>query len=144
LSLAFRVDSPRSSCAVFFSASEIRRLPVLRWNRRQHFPARHRGLRQAYIKHVGVCAGPAFGCSFGGALMQRLRLAPVFSSRSVPRVFSGFTFWLARSAAFSTRFSTCNRKRNGARARIAEHSRASLRLGTFLGHFGGNYFYIFC
>jgi len=92
-------------CRLFSSASENpAAYPCFAGIVVQHFPARHRGLRQLLHQHRRLAPVPAFGLLLGGALMQRYGWRPVFHSRlGAAGFFSGFRFWARANAAFFTR-----------------------------------------
>jgi MFS transporter, ACS family, D-galactonate transporter len=106
-----------------------------------HFPARHRGFASAFI-NVGVCVGPAFGLLLGGALMQRYGWRPYFLALGAAG-FLWIPLWLARMPRpqrVALALTTNSKESSPHIGEILLHRSA---WGTFLGHFGGNYFLYF-
>ncbi|MBS1842535.1 MAG: MFS transporter [Acidobacteria bacterium] len=129
-------------CRLFLGVGESVAYPCFAAILVKHFPERHRGFANAFI-NTGVCAGPAFGLLLGGALMQRYGWRPYFIALGAAG-FLWIPLWLARSPR-SPQVSRTAQATDASEpalgtAQILVHRSA---WGTFLGHFGGNYFLYF-
>jgi len=132
-------------CRLFLGAGESTAYPSFANIVVSDFPARHRGFVNACI-NVGVCAGPAFGLLLGGQLMDRYGWRPYFLVLGAAG-FLWIPFWLARMPR-SSRVSfppptNEDEKEIEPAPRIADILATRSAWGTFLGHFGGNYFLYF-
>jgi MFS transporter, ACS family, D-galactonate transporter len=129
-------------CRLFLGVGESVAYPSFAAIVVRNFPARHRGFANAFI-NTGVCAGPAFGLLLGGLLMQRYGWRPYFLALGAAG-FLWIPFWLARMA-------TVLKSKTPEIPDSEENPAPSLTYilanrsawGTFLGHFGGNYFLYF-
>ncbi len=111
----------------------------------RHFPERHRGFANAFI-NTGVCAGPAFGLLLGGILMQRFGWRSYFPLLGAVG-FLWLPFWLMRmpreSQQSPARFAPQSGADSDPAPGIFEIVATRSAWGTFLGHFGANYFLYF-
>jgi len=128
-------------CRLFLGVGESAAYPCFAGIVVQHFPARHRGFVNSFI-NTGVCAGPAFGLLLGGALMQRYGWRPYFIALGAAG-FLWIPFWLARMPRSSRYSLRARESESGPAAGIADILAHRSAWGTFLGHFGGNYFLYF-
>ena len=138
------------ACRLFLGIGESAAYPCFANILVRHFPDRHRGFANAFI-NTGVCAGPAFGLLLGGLLMQRYGWRNYFLALGAAG-FLWLPFWLWRTprpqqneiSALESRSETL---RSAAQSESAPGIAAILLTrsawGTFLGHFGGNYFLYF-
>jgi MFS family permease len=134
-------------CRLFLGVGESVAYPSFANIVVRHFPQRHRGFANAFI-NTGVCAGPAFGLLLGGSLMERYGWRPYFIALGAAG-FLWIPLWLARmprathstaSSETANRFETDVGEDGPNITDILVHRSA---WGTFLGHFGGNYFLYF-
>jgi len=128
-------------CRLFLGVGESAAYPCFAGIVVQHFPARHRGFVNSFI-NTGVCAGPAFGLLLGGALMQRYGWRPYFIALGAAG-FLWIPFWLARMPRSSHNSLPATENETEPVPRIADILAHRSAWGTFLGHFGGNYFLYF-
>ena len=132
-------------CRLFLGVGEAAAYPCFASIVVRNFPERHRGFANACI-NVGVCVGPAFGLLLGGALMERYGWRPYFLALGALG-FLWIPFWLARIAtSFKSKISEPSHvaeKLSEPAPRIVDILAARSAWGTFLGHFGGNYFLYF-
>ena len=130
-------------CRLFLGIGESAAYPCFAGIIVRHFPVRHRGFVNSFI-NTGVCAGPAFGLLLGGALMERYGWRSYFLALGALG-FLWIPFWLARMPG-SSRNSfqvAINENDAGPAPGIADILAHRSAWGTFLGHFGGNYFLYF-
>lgn len=128
-------------CRLFLGVGESVAYPCFANLIVRNFPQRHRGFANAFI-NTGVCAGPAFGLLLGGALMQSYGWRPYFIALGAIG-FLWIPLWLAfmpRSQEGKQSSSQELREPSPGISDILAHRSA---WGTFLGHFGGNYFLYF-
>ena len=128
-------------CRLFLGVGESAAYPCFAGIVVQHFPARHRGFVNSFI-NTGVCAGPAFGLLLGGALMQRYGWRPYFLALGALG-FLWIPFWLARMPRTSQIAAPAAENEAAPAPGIADILAHRSAWGTFLGHFGGNYFLYF-
>jgi ACS family D-galactonate transporter-like MFS transporter len=129
-------------CRLFLGVGESTAYPCFAGILVRHFPARNRGFANACI-NIGVCAGPAFGLLLGGTLMQRYGWRPYFVALGAV-AFLWIPFWfldMPRSSRSTVPTAAANETESSPGiVDILVHRSA---WGTFLGHFGGNYFLYF-
>lgn len=137
-------------CRLFLGIGESVAYPSFAAIIVKNFPERHRGFANAFI-NTGVCAGPAFGLLLGGALMQRYGWRPYFIALGAAG-FLWIPFWVSRVPLLSqsnlpleTRGPTVALEEGGGEGgpSITDILASRSAWGTFLGHFGGNYFLYF-
>jgi MFS family permease len=128
-------------CRLFLGIGESAAYPCFAGIVVQNFPARHRGFVNSFI-NTGVCAGPAFGLLLGGALMQRYGWRPYFLALGAAG-FLWIPFWLARMPRALQVSAPAAESEAAPASGIADILVHRSAWGTFLGHFGGNYFLYF-
>lgn len=128
-------------CRLFLGVGEAAAYPCFANIVVRNFPERHRGFANACI-NVGVCIGPAFGLLLGGALMERYGWRPYFLVLGALG-FLWIPFWLVRMPRSSRGASSIAENKIESAPRIADILVTRSAWGTFLGHFGGNYFLYF-
>ncbi|GAC1630451.1 MAG: MFS transporter [Candidatus Acidiferrum sp.] len=132
-------------CRLFLGVGESAAYPCFANILVRHFPQRHRGFANAFI-NTGVCAGPAFGLLLGGVLMQSYGWRPYFLALGAAG-FLWLPFWLWRTATSlktNAQVSLSPAKNSSDSAPTTRDILATRSAwGTFLGHFGGNYFLYF-
>ena len=133
-------------CRLFLGVGESAAYPCFANILVRHFPERHRGFANAFI-NTGVCAGPAFGLLLGGLLMQQYGWRNYFLALGAAGLL-WIPFWLWRKphsqqseAAASE--SSALEMHSGSAPGTLEILATRSAWGTFLGHFGGNYFLYF-
>jgi ACS family D-galactonate transporter-like MFS transporter len=128
-------------CRLFLGVGESAAYPCFAAIVVRHFPLRHRGFVNSFI-NTGVCAGPAFGLLLGGALMGSYGWRPYFLALGALG-FLWIPFWLARMPR-TPQIAAPAAENEAARAPgICDILLTRSAWGTFLGHFGGNYFLYF-
>ena len=129
-------------CRLFLGVGESVAYPSFAAIVVKNFPQRHRGFANAFI-NTGVCAGPAFGLLLGGTLMQRFGWRPYFLALGAAG-FLWIPLWLAR-APRSPLISLPAQAGDESESALGMAQILATRSawGTFLGHFGGNYFLYF-
>lgn len=128
-------------CRLFLGVGESAAYPCFAAIIVRHFPLRHRGFVNSFI-NTGVCAGPAFGLLLGGALMERYGWRPYFLALGALG-FLWIPFWLARMSRSSPIEVRSAETLNESVPGIFDILLTRSAWGTFLGHFGGNYFLYF-
>ncbi len=133
-------------CRLFLGVGESAAYPCFANILVSHFSERHRGFANAFI-NTGVCAGPAFGLLLGGLLMQQYGWRNYFLALGAVG-FLWLPFWLWRTprsqqteAAASE--SSVVEMQTGSAPGTIEILATRSAWGSFLGHFGGNYFLYF-
>jgi len=128
------------ACRLFLGIGESAAYPCFTNMLVRYFPHRHRGFANAFI-NSGVCAGPAFGLLLGGLLMQRYGWRDYFLALGAAGLL-WLPFWLWRMPR--------PERNEGSRTQSEIPAPGILDIiltrsawGTFLGHFGGNYFLYF-
>lgn len=128
-------------CRLFLGAGESAAYPSFANIVVRDFPARHRGFVNACI-NVGVCAGPAFGLLLGGSLMDRYGWRPYFLVLGAAG-FLWIPFWLARMPRSPRLSVSAATNKIEPAPSVVDILATRSAWGTFLGHFGGNYFLYF-
>jgi MFS transporter, ACS family, D-galactonate transporter len=129
-------------CRLFLGIGESAAYPCFANIVVRYFPERHRGFANAFI-NTGVCAGPAFGLLLGGVLMQQYGWRNYFLALGAAG-FLWLPFWLLRmprdqQSEIPESPQSQTESAPGTLDILATRS----AWGTFLGHFGGNYFLYF-
>ena len=134
-------------CRLFLGIGESAAYPCFANILIRHFPERHRGFANAFI-NTGVCAGPAFGLLLGGVLMQNYGWRNYFLALGAAG-FLWLPFWLLRmprspeNEALQNEVSASPESQTEFAPRTLDILAMRSAWGTFLGHFGGNYFLYF-
>lgn len=128
-------------CRLFLGTGESVTYPCFAGLIVKNFPERHRGFANAFI-NTGVCAGPALGLLFGGLLMQRYGWRPYFVALGAAG-FLWIPFWLMRIPRSPRVSIPTSTNETEPAPGILDILATRSAWGTFLGHFGGNYFLYF-